>query len=81
MGYTYKDIIIDPTSKKAKNYIGKMVYFGDNPTACLNFANNNGRCKKLQRIEEGVLFPFVLECGDIWTCIIPKKRRENKTKD
>lgn len=25
--YTYKDIIIDPTSEEARNSIGKRVYF------------------------------------------------------
>ena len=27
--YTYKDIIIDPTSEEAKNAVGKICYFSN----------------------------------------------------
>lgn len=78
--YTYKDIIISPTSKKAKNYIGKMVYFADNPTICLYHANsgyNDEHCGILQDIEIDHFCPFVLEDSDIqWGCIIPKKEEK-----
>lgn len=80
--YTWDDIIINPTSKKAKNCIGKIVYFADNPTYCLDSANNNDFCEILQEIKVDDFFPFVLKNGDTWGCITPKKRRkENKTKD
>ena len=75
--YTYKDIIIDPTSEEAKNCIGKMVYFADNPTICLESANsNNGDCfcGVLGRIKDGY-FPFAARGNDetSWACIIPCK--------
>ena len=59
--YTYKNIIIDPTSEEAKRCLGKMVYFADNPTLCLYYANNNDEhhCGILQSIEEGESFSFV----------------------
>lgn len=74
--YTYKDIIIDPTSEEAKNCVGKMVYTADNPTYCLESANNNEFCEILQEIKVGDYFPFVLKNGDIWGCIIPKKEEK-----
>ena len=39
--YTYKDIIIDPTSEEAKNAVGEGCYFGSNPKTVLDFANCN----------------------------------------
>ena len=39
--YTYKDIIIDPTSEEAKNAVGDGCYFGSNPKTVLDFANCN----------------------------------------
>ena len=74
--YTYKDVIIDPTSEEAKNCIGKEVYFGDDPTTCLSHANNDkkGFCKILQRIELDDYRPFVIDINCIlWGSIIPKK--------
>ena len=76
--YTYKDVIIDPTSDEAKNCIGKMVYYSDNPNGCLSSANNsNGtHCGILRGIEAGKRCPFVLESSvHAWTCIIPKKEK------
>ena len=75
--YTYKDIIIDPTSEEAKSCIGKMVYFADNPTVCLESANdNNGGYFReiLDRLKDGY-FPFVARGNDetSWACIIPCK--------
>ena len=78
--YTYKDIIIDPTSEEAKNCIGKMVYFADNPTYCLDSANNNDFCEILQEIKVGDFFPFILKNGDTWGCIILKKEKSQKDK-
>ena len=39
--YTYKDVIIDPTSEEARNCVGKEVYFGDSPYGCLESANDH----------------------------------------
>lgn len=71
--YTYKDIIIDPTSEEAKNCIGKMVYFADSPTTCLGFAKNDYHCQILREINDYFNSPFGSEKGVHWCCIIPKK--------
>ena len=79
--YTYKDIIIDPTSEEAKNAIGKEVYFADTPASCLNAAKNNnkaylGYLKKLDLGDEEQPFyvnEFVVSAPSSWTCIIVKK--------
>ena len=75
--YTYKNVIIDPTSEEAKSYLGKMVYFADNPTVCLEFANNNNGecfCGVLGKIKDGY-FPFAARGSNEpgWACIIPCK--------
>ena len=75
--YTYKDVIIDPTSEEAKNCIGKEVYFADSPTNCLRYANNDDKyhCKILQRIELSDCCPFIVDTGCVnWGSIIPKKK-------
>lgn len=79
--YTYKDIIIDPTSEEAKNAIGKEVYFADTPASCLNAAKNNnkaylGYLKKLDLGDKEQPFyvnEFVVSAPSSWTCIIVKK--------
>lgn len=74
--YTYDDIIINPYSEEARNCIGKMVYYSDNPNGCLRSANNGNstHCGILQKIEIGGYLPFVLENSDFaWACIMPKK--------
>lgn len=71
--YTYKDIIIDPTSEEAKNCIGKEVYFADNPSSCLSFAKNNYHCQILLEINDNSKSPFVSEKSVRWCCIILKK--------
>lgn len=74
--YTYDDIIINPYSEEARNCIGKMVYYSDNPNGCLHSANNGNstHCGILQKIEIGGYLPFVLENSDFaWACIMPKK--------
>ena len=48
--YTYKDIIIDPTSEEAKNAVGEGCYFCSNPKTVLDFANCNE--KKFLRVLE-----------------------------
>ena len=84
--YTYKDIIIDPTSEEAKNAIGKEVYFADTPASCLNAAKNNnkaylGYLKKLDLGDEEQPFyvnEFVVSAPSSWTCIIVKKEEPKK---
>ena len=78
--YTYKDVIIDPTSEEAKACIGKEVYFEDNPSDCLSKANENDYfgCCILQKIDVGNNYPFVKEhSGSRWSCIIPRKKEAN----
>ena len=77
--YTYKDIIIDPTSEEAKNCIGKMVYYADNPNRCLNYANNDCFRGILDRMKCGTYAPFFIK-GDnetSWVCIIPFEEELN----
>ena len=72
--YTYKDIIIDPTSEEAKNAVGKGCYFGSNPKTVLDFANCNE--KKFLRVLECIKpeedNPFYDYKYD-FPCIIVKK--------
>ena len=72
--YTYKDIIIDPTSEEAKNYIGKKVYFSDNIRMCLCRANKdiNGFTRILQEIKENEYHPFKVN-DNYYQVIIPIK--------
>lgn len=71
--YTYKDIIIDPTSDEAKNCIGKMAYHADSPSQCLSFANGGGsnHCGILKETKPYMNRPFMFNTE--WGCIIPKK--------
>ena len=69
--YTYKDIIIDPTSEEAKNAIGKICYFSDSPRTMLSEID----CKRpvegiLTNIEDGY---FEVDNEGYWDCIIVKK--------
>lgn len=72
--YTYKDIIIDPTSEEAKNCIGKEVYSSDNIRMCLYRANNdiNGFMGILNEINENDHYPFNVN-DTCYAVIIPKK--------
>lgn len=72
--YTYKDIIIDPTSEEAKNCIGKEVYFSDNISICLYRAHNeiNSFMGVLQGITERYCYPFRVN-DSYYQVIIPKK--------
>ena len=72
--YTYKDVIIDPTSEEAKNCIGKEVYFSDNIRMCLCRANNdiNGYMRILNEINENDNYPFKVN-DTCYAVIIPKK--------
>ena len=71
--YTYKDIIIDPTSEEAKNCIGKMAYHADSPSQCLSFAKGGGsnHCGILKETKPYMNRPFMFNTE--WGCIIPKK--------
>lgn len=73
--YTYKDIIIDPISKEAKNAIGEGCYFGSNPKTVLDFANCNE--KKFLRVLECIKpeedNPFY-DYNYGFPCIIVKKK-------
>ena len=71
--YTYKGIIVDPTSEEAKNAIGKKCYMYDSPTMLLKMANSNDGARTLESIDESD-YPFNdKEFGSEWTCIIVKK--------
>lgn len=73
--YTYKDIIIDPTSEEARNCIGKMAYHADSPSQCLSFANGGGsnHCGILKETKPYMNRPFMFNTE--WGCIIPKKEK------
>ena len=79
--YTYKDIIIEPTSEEAKSYIGKECYFSNNPNDCLKHANtdNSFFVGILQFINPNEIYPFYFGGKDeltAYSCIIPKKEPE-----
>ena len=76
--YTYKDIIIHPTSEEAKNAIGKKCYMYDSPTMLLKMANSDDDARTLESIDESD-YPFNdKEFGSEWTCIIVKKEEPKK---
>ena len=71
--YTYKNLIIDPTSEEAKACIGKRVYYSTNPTSCLQYANDHNMdcCRVLKGINPDDIYPFVLEDNTyLCSCII-----------
>lgn len=71
--YTYKNLIVDPTSKEAKTCIGKRVYYSTNPTSCLQYANDHNMdcCKVLKGINLDDMYPFALKDSNIFcSCII-----------
>ena len=78
--YTWDDIIIDPTSERAKEAVGKLVYYADVPLNCINYANV-GLIKFLGVLDETnqKCYPFHIKGGNQWACIIVKKE-EPKTK-
>lgn len=74
--YTYKDVIIDPTSEEARTAIGKKCYMQDSPTSLVMLANNNelDDLLTLGSINAKLEFPFVDKEYDFgWSCIIVKK--------
>lgn len=79
--YTWGDIIIDPTSDRAKEAVGKQVYYSQFPNVCLLRANND------DRVLQGILISidpnnslgsFIVD-GSPYACIIVKKE-EPKSK-
>ena len=73
--YTWDDIIIDPTSDRAKEAVGKQVYYSQFPNVCLLRANNDDRV--LQGIlisidPKNSLGSFIVD-GSPYACIIVKK--------
>lgn len=72
--YTYKDIIIDPSSEEAKNAVGKECYFGDSPAYCLNNANSDDFLYVLDHVEVYSVLPFVDTNSNAYGCIIVKKK-------
>ena len=69
--YTYKDIIIDPTSEEAKNAVGKICYFSNSPRNILS----DIYCKSavegiLTNMDDGY---FEVDNEGYWDCIILKK--------
>ena len=72
--YTWDDIIINPTTKKVEQLIGKQVYFSGTPTRCLYYANHDMEdwCGYLETIDLEEEDPFVV-CKYHWSCIIVKK--------
>lgn len=75
--YTRKDVIIYADTKEAKNYIGKEVYFSDNVSNCLYYANNDMNCYSgiLDAINADRRFPFHIGVND-YQVIIPKKAKQ-----
>lgn len=71
--YTYNDIIIDPTSEEAKNAIGKEAYYSNNPTECLEYANNDDK-SHLERFNGIEKYNCPFNFGDFnYSCLIVKK--------
>ena len=73
--YTWDNIIIDPTSDRAKKAVGKQVYYSQFSNVCLLRANND------DRVSQGILIsidpknslgPFIVD-GSPYACIIVKK--------
>ena len=64
--YTYEDVMFNPESKEVNDCIGKVVYFANSPTDCLNRANedNENYCGTLYRIKEGDSSPFIIISHD-----------------
>ena len=85
--YTYDNIIIDPTKKGIESLIGKEVYFHNNPSLCLENANEKSTSNLgiLIEIFKNSIVPFRIEqkCGTCahtcaHACIIEKKEEPKK---
>lgn len=69
--YTYKDIIIDPTSEEAKNAIGKICYFSNSPRNILSDIYRKSAVEGiLTNMDDGY---FEVDNEGYWDCIILKK--------
>ena len=69
--YTYKDIIIDPTSEEAKNAVGKICYFSNSPRNILSDIYRNSAVEGiLTNMDDGY---FEVDNEGYWDCIILKK--------
>ncbi len=80
--YTYSNIIIDPTKEGIESLIGKEVYFHNNPSLCLENANEKSTSNLgiLVEISKNSIVPFRIEqkfgtCAHTCAhaCIIVKK--------
>ena len=76
--YTYSNIIIDPTKEGIENLIGEEVYFHNNPSLCLDYANKKStdHLGVLVEIRKNSLVPFTIKQGhsvNEYSCIIEKK--------
>ena len=76
--YTFKNIIIDPTKEGIESLIGKEVYFHNNPSLCLDYANKKttDHLGVLVKILKNSPIPFTIKQGDTvneYSCIIPKE--------
>ena len=81
--YTYKDIIIDPTSEEAKNAVGKKCFVSNIPTSCLEHANENDYdfLTKLNSINLNLENPFNVKFNGVehnFNSIIIKKEEPKK---
>lgn len=63
--YNWNDLIVNPSSDKAKFCLGKEVYFSDVPTSCLEYANSDRRVNlgRLEDIKSNLDFPFTIIKG------------------
>ena len=69
--YTYKDIIIDPTSEEAKNAVGKICYFSNSPRNILSDIYRKSVVEGiLTNMDDGY---FEVDNEGYWDCIILKK--------
>lgn len=78
--YTWEDIIIDPTSDRAKEAVGKQVYYSQFPNGCLLKANNDDRFNQEILISidpKNSLGSFIVN-GNPYACIIVKKEEPKK---
>lgn len=78
--YTWGDIIIDPTSDRAKEAVGKQVYYSQFPNGCLLKANNDDRFNQEILISidpKNSLGSFIVN-GNPYACIIVKKEEPKK---
>lgn len=75
--YTWSDIIVDPTSDRVKEAVGKEVYYGDTPPEALLDAKANLNIGVLLDIDLDEIYPFKIkrEIGDSadYSVIILKK--------